>query len=714
MRKFVRTSIVLFAATAGAACSPQTHNSKFSAPNTNLGSVPAKFSPLKHRSPARGVRQLEHASINHFDKIASCSGNSFKLKDLVVDEIRVSNQDLSTISQSLRVMGYNIIDLQQQGGTAQAQTYTCDDLPVVLSQALPRELKLNFNSPGDSGAYSANSGGGNTVNQVGQSNAGELDSFITYYHPEQREKFDKLNWLVQERLDAPSAQVYIETLVLEVREEDSSEFGVGYTKGDNDTGYSLGAGSAGGGETLSWIKDTFVDPDTGLPQFNAGDGRRLEINALIDEGKAEVLSRPSVLAVSNRQAVIQIVDVLQTPELSSSLAGDGSLQVSSYRFTTLPIGITLNLKPRVSADRNWLTLEIDATVESEDDENSGQVYAINDNGAQVLLSEKQGSSSKKVRTFARIPDRTPIIIGGLVSKAKEQLESKIPFLGNIPALGRLFTSVDDEVQKREVIIVLTPYILDENNIGIASNQPNNFVTNQSTNSILFNDTYRLRNEDLFDLTPLTSNPRVIKLKTQLDYLAKIDPSIKSDNSIKRYIDAPIPGMRHIVNKTLFDIASKTKLSNRVNLDDLILFDENMNQISTNKVIKQLEKGRGLVPFDLTLTDDALVYSRASRSIDVDNNRVIRISNRSDIERLKNAIASAEILRINSGHNTDEAYHLLSPGVTLTLPRFEAKQPISISSDVVTMYNDSIHYYTAIQRTIDIDSKQIDALLNKTS
>jgi type II secretory pathway component GspD/PulD (secretin) len=110
----------------------------------------------------------------------------------------------------------------------------------------------------------------------------------------------------------------------------------------------------------------------------------------------------------------------------------------------------------VSADRRWLTLEIEAAVESEDDENFGQVFAPSASEEPVLLAEKQGSSSKKVRTFARIPERTSIIIGGLVSKKKEVRTGKFPIPNKIPSIGRLFSSKDNEIHNREIIIVLTP------------------------------------------------------------------------------------------------------------------------------------------------------------------------------------------------------------------------------------------------------------------
>lgn len=666
---------------------------------TTQNVYPSEYMPrLAKRAPSLGSKPLFDPSSAYYDDLADCNAGPFYLKDLMVDEIRVSNQELSTVSQSMRVMGYQVIDLQEPGIAANpAQTYTCDDLPIVVIQSRPEQLKVNFSD--DSAAYSSDnmSGStGNTVSQLGQFNAGEMDGFLTYYHPQQREKFDKLNWLVQRKLDVPSAQVYIETLVLEVREEDSEEFGIALQEGRGDRTLSVGALSPGE-RTLGWIKDTFLDPITGLQIFTPGIGKRIQINALIDAGKAEVLSRPSVLAVSNRQAVIQIVDVLQTPEVSSTLSESGNLQISSYQFMPLPIGITLNLKPRVSANRDWLTLEIDVTVESEDDENSGQVYASTESGERILLAEKQGSSRKKVRTFARIPDRTPIIIGGLVSKSVEKQESKVPLLGNIPYLGKLFTSYDDEVQKREIIIVITPYILDENAIGIASNQPDRAITGRLNESLLFKNTYRIKNDDLFDLTPLTNNLQLKALGTQLDYLLKMAPSIALLPAIQDVLQEPLPGATHLVNKTLFDIVHQSDLARHMNLADIQLknprFDNESGQTMLEAVdnfkngdavylsVKQGEPMYSILPVGNTHTVDKLV-----------------LTNFQDITRLKSAIIAADIIRLNGGVQ-GLSLDSLHPGMELQLPKYPTGQLIKVSPFALTILNDSRHYYQILEEAI---------------
>ena len=442
----------------------------------NTDNVPTK--KIIENPQAAFYADIERCGVD----ITTQQPQTFALKDLMLEEIRLSNHDLSSMALTLNLMGYKVLDASLDAQPA--SKFNCDELPVIVLPSQDQDLKVSFGDE-DGEGYNIADAGGTNISQLGASNVAELDRLLVYYHPSKAQTFNKLKWLISEKLDVPAPQVYIETMVLEIREEDSKEFGIQYDKVNGDKSISIGS-LIPGLDTFNYLKNSIIDPLNGTNVYAPGREERLYLKAMIEEGKAEVLSRPSVLAVSNRQAFIQIVDVIQSPELRSTLSQTGGLQVSSYQFSPLLIGITLNLKPRVSADRKWLTLELDITVESEDDENTGEVYAPSEDGERVLLAEKQGSSSKKVRTFARIPDRTPIIIGGLVSKSTEQREGKVPFLGDIPVLGKLFTSVDDEIQRRELIIVLTPYILAEDSHSINTNRPNKNVTEKNKESVLFN------------------------------------------------------------------------------------------------------------------------------------------------------------------------------------------------------------------------------------
>lgn len=674
-----------------------------------------KSRQLSKRAAYSGSKKITEPVASFYSDVPDCSEGPFLLRDLPVEEVRISNHEKSTVSDLLSVMGYTVV--RSGSADSEALAYDCTQLPIIVSVSVSGSSKAA--GLGDYGLADQQGEGyeeypSEEESQVAalpdSSNAGEVDSLLAYYHPQKESEYQKLKWLIKNKLDTPSAQVYIETMVLEVREEDSDEFGVQFSKGDGEANTLLSLGALDVGlNTFGWIKDTFTDPLTGENVFVPGTGKRLQLKALIDEGKAEVLSRPSVLAISNRQAVIQIVDVLQTPELSSTLTEGGNLEISAYEFEPLLLGITLNLLPRVSADRQWLSLAIDATVESEDDENSGEVFAPTNAGGRVLLAEKQGSSKKNVRTFARIPDRTPIIIGGLVSKVIEERESRVPILGSIPFLGRLFTSTDDEVQKREIIIVLTPYILDEEGIGIASNQPKSDVTNRLSDSILFENKYRLSQDDLFDMSFFDDDNSYQNYREKAQILIQKHPSLKDKAPFRQFANNTVPGEKHLINKTLFDIVARAQLHKKLDLSKITLLDGvDGGRLSLKKVVKNAEK-TGVI---LMEEDNGIeqMLGKSVSSVAANRNFVI-LTDASDIARLHVAITASDIIALNGGYKGMQLNNLRA-GKQLNVPNYRVIQEQSIPISALEIYKDARGYYEAMLRDVDKSYAVVDHYRNK--
>lgn len=686
-------SFLLLTACASHTNSPRTKMSHLTQELPTSNNL--KNNHIRKKSGYSGSKIIEGSTSDFYENISDCESGNFQLKDLKIGEARVSNNDLSTISSSLQVMGYQVINLQTPNFDPN-RLYSCDDLPVIVMQSFPEDLKLTFN---DAIGGEGQGGGAKTVNTLGKSNGGELDRFLVYYHPKQAEKFKKLDWLITHKLDTPSSQVYIETMVLEVREEDSKEFGLQFEKGSVDSLFTLGA--LGIGEnTLTGVVNRMIDPDTGENIYKPNIGKRMKIQALIDEGKAEVLSRPSILAISNRQAVIQIVDVIQTPVLSSTLSENGGLQISAYEFTPMLLGITLNLKPRVSADREWLTLEIDATVESEDDENNGEVLAPTAAGGTVLLATKQGSSSKKVRTFARIPDRTPIIIGGLVSKIKEKREFKIPLLGHLPLIGGLFTSMDDEVKTREIIIVLTPHILDEEKSGIRTNQAASRVTNRLSNSLLFDSKYQIKNDDLFDMSFFEKDETFMRYRKKAEKLVSENSKLKNQAPFNSFINNNVPGSMHLVNKMIFDIAVKSNMEANLTTKDIILSGAPASDNSLKSVVDDFDfndKSKSLI---IKLNDKGIVHEIVSgKAVNNIKESQIVLKNKLDIERLKAAIVAREMIALNGGY-TGLRLGGMHTGKGLLTPHLAKGQRFKLGVDTLEIYTDSRSYYQSVLKSVD--------------
>ena len=83
----------------------------------------------------------------------------------------------------------------------------------------------------------------------------------------------------------------------------------------------------------------------------------------------------------------------------------------------------------------------------------------------VVLATAPTLSIREVKTYARIANETPFIVGGLIAKDSEENLQKVPLLGDLPLLGKLFQSKTETGQKREVIIVITPSVLPEDTSG---------------------------------------------------------------------------------------------------------------------------------------------------------------------------------------------------------------------------------------------------------
>lgn len=159
------------------------------------------------------------------------------------------------------------------------------------------------------------------------------------------------------------------------------------------------------------------------------------IHALVSKGKARVLSRPSVATLSGEQATIQIGGKI--PYISY----DNNSTIPRVQFENY--GIILQVKPVVDAQGR-----INSVIHAEVSNISGQ--AVN---GQPIIATRSADSVINLRSGL------PIVIGGLMDSSESKNVSKIPLLGDIPILGEFFKHTSRTRDKRELIIVVTPYIV---------------------------------------------------------------------------------------------------------------------------------------------------------------------------------------------------------------------------------------------------------------
>ena len=300
---------------------------------------------------------------------------------------------------------------------------------------------------------------------------------------------------VLDSLDAPEPQVLIKVVFLEV--DDSKALDLGFQGNYNGfsknfgvitgyiTNYSINTPTTVvGGTPVTTTYGTPVIGPNGLTQLttsyqinngfglpaslagSAGNGGMYQImgndftgtlQAIATAGKAQVLSRPSVLARDGQLAEIVIGQSVYLPSSVSltSVGGTGTT-VPTVNGTYQNVGIQLDVTPSIGMN-GLVQMILQPQITSIDNSTPGQVIQ----GGSVLSSAVYAPNLNKrsANTVVVTPDGQPVVIGGLISNDKSTSESKIPLLGDIPVLGNLFKFSNHSNAKNELLIFLTPHII---------------------------------------------------------------------------------------------------------------------------------------------------------------------------------------------------------------------------------------------------------------
>jgi len=268
-----------------------------------------------------------------------------------------------------------------------------------------------------------------------------------------------------EKIDVPQAQVYVKARIVEVNTNLAEQVGMRYgfeggkitSQGLFSAAANLGASSLMVSPTLLGFLNTPTSTVTESGAVISGESRAFEFDDGISQvfalgakldllkqgGAAQILSEPSVLCTNNKEATIQVGQTQSIlTQAQQSTAGQGNI-INNY--SREDIGITLKVKPRLSSN-NKVTLEVEAEIE---DILPGSSAA----------ADRPTTTKRKVVTNAIVNNGETIILGGLMKSAGGKNSTKVPILGEIPVLGRLFRSDADMDTQVNVVIYLTPYIV---------------------------------------------------------------------------------------------------------------------------------------------------------------------------------------------------------------------------------------------------------------
>ncbi len=241
---------------------------------------------------------------------------------------------------------------------------------------------------------------------------------------------------VIQNLDKPKPQVLIKVLFLEVTYNKNLDLGVegSYTfKNQNNGTLSSALGLASETQGGFWRVLT--------------DDWSVTLRAIAQNGKLEVLSRPSILARNNQEAVITVGQ--EVPIITNSRVTDTGQTLNTIQYQD--VGIILRVTPFITPEGM-----IEMIVAPEISTLTDQTIPISSTTNSPVIAKRSAE------TVVVIPNQKTVVIGGLMENKKTENVKKIPLLGDIPLLGNLFRRTVKDSAKTELLIFLTPTIIDSN------------------------------------------------------------------------------------------------------------------------------------------------------------------------------------------------------------------------------------------------------------
>ena len=268
--------------------------------------------------------------------------------------------------------------------------------------------------------------------------------------------------------DIKEPQAYLEISIIELNEAGSKTFDNtwNFISKNLKASFSSETGTStqpvyfidhNGNKVTDWVEDEDRNPNGQYPAMSLS----WTINYIIESRKGRIVANPRILVTNGKEATIDLTsDYVKTVTSQIVQGVNNATSQKDYEIGD-DNGIKVTLTPFISPD-GYVTLDINpdyATI-------SGREYTYNENNEQELaatLLQRRNLELKGVR----IKDGETLIIGGMIRDEETKNIAKIPFLGDIPYIGAIFRSTNTEKTKEEMIIMITPKIITDNEDAIS-------------------------------------------------------------------------------------------------------------------------------------------------------------------------------------------------------------------------------------------------------
>ena len=379
--------------------------------------------------------------------------------------VYLKNAEATKLAVTLRAALAALPGQSQTGGAAGSSAPAAT--PAATSQATQTQASTGSTSSGMSSLASGptiNAAASNQPSTGGQIQADPATNSLIISAPEP--VYRELRAVI-DKLDQRRAQVFVESLIAEVREDKAADFGIqwqglfggGSTVGVLGTNYSTARATSSGTSSTSivdfasalygYTKGTSTTLPTVNTGFNLLVGSKtlgLLANFIQSTGAGNVLSTPTLLTLDNEEA--KIIVGQNVPFVTGSYTNTGSSSTSVNPFQTYErkdVGLTLRVKPQISEDgtiKMVIYQEVSSVVNGTATNSSGPI-----------------TNKRAIESSVLVDDGAIVVLGGLLEDQYSSTEDKVPVLGDVPVFGNLFKSRNRSYVKTNLMVFLRPVIV---------------------------------------------------------------------------------------------------------------------------------------------------------------------------------------------------------------------------------------------------------------
>lgn len=342
---------------------------------------------------------------------------------------------------------------------------TAEEAKKLLKPVLSTVAKIESSSPAEKSISSISGSGGGSGGSLGSGGGGDSmalhDTIVVCDYPENIAKAEK----VIAAVDVRPKQILIEATILSATLTEETKLGIDWNllKGDSLIGTSatsdlISGDSISRGTSATTPIEQIAQGVTGTAMETAGfavtglSGLRIGvtsgnlaafITALETITDVTILANPKILAVNKQEGMLHVGKTLGYRG-STTISTGGVATQGEDKF--LDSGTKLVFRPYIGGD-GYIRMDIHPE----------------DSTAQLNIDKVPDKTTAEVKTNILVKDGETIIIGGLFRDVVTAGRSQIPILGDIPLAGALFRGTNDKVERQEVMVLLTPHIIEEPN-----------------------------------------------------------------------------------------------------------------------------------------------------------------------------------------------------------------------------------------------------------